>query len=233
MLIEDAIVALQIHEVPGKAVEMRAYHKVDRSYWGLTNPVLDDQARLWRQELPLDERLQLASELWDSNAHEARICATKLLMQARIRPDDHAAWTLIKTWLDEVDCPAISDHFCLAGHRRLTSNPSRIYEVEAWTQSQHLWTRRAALTITLPWTKHRNPKPENLAIREQVLGWAASLAEDQNTSIQKAVATWVFELSRKDPERAAVFLTEHGPKMRNFARKDAGRLLPQNITPAA
>ena len=35
MLIEDAIVALQIHEVPGKAAEMRTYHKVERAYWGL------------------------------------------------------------------------------------------------------------------------------------------------------------------------------------------------------
>ena len=233
MLIEDAIAALQIHEVPGKAADMRAYHKVDRAYWGLKNLVLDDQARLWRQELPLNERLQLASELWDSNAHEARVCATKLLTQARIRPDDHAAWALIKTWLNDLDCPAISDHLCLAGHRRLTTDQSRIQEVETWIQSPHLWIRRAALTITLPWTKHRNPKPDNLAIRELVLSWAASLAEDQNTFIQKAVATWVFELSRRDPERATAFLTEHGPKMRNFAHKDAGRLLPQAHTTAA
>ena len=121
----------------------------------------------------------------------------------------------------------------MAGHRRLTTDQSRIQEVETWIQSPHLWIRRAALTITLPWTKHRNPKPDNLAIRELVLSWAASLAEDQNTFIQKAVATWVFELSRRDPERATAFLTEHGPKMRNFAHKDAGRLLLQAHTTAA
>ena len=226
MLLEDAIAALQIHEVPGKATQMRAHHKVERAYWGLTNPVIDNQARLWRQKLPLDERLLLAAELWDCNAHEARICAAKLLTQARIRPDDIEAWTLIQSWLPDVDCPVISDHLCSAGHRRLNSDPSRIQNVEAWTQSLHVWSRCAALTITLPWTKHRNPKPHNLAIREQALGWAARYTEDQNTIIQKAVGSWVFELSRKDPERAAVFLAEHGTKMRSFARKDASRLLP-------
>ena len=113
MLLEDAIAALQIHEVPGKATQMRAHHKVERAYWGLTNPVIDNQARLWRQKLPLDERLLLAAELWDCNAHEARICAAKLLTQARIRPDDIEAWTLIQSWLPDVDCPVISDHLLL------------------------------------------------------------------------------------------------------------------------
>ena len=226
MLIEDAIVALQIHEIPGKAAEMRTYHKVERAYWGLGNPVLEDQARLWRQELPLEERLQLASDLWNSNAYEARICASKLLTQARIRPEDASAWKLIKSWIPDLDSSGISDHLCVAGQRRLNFDSSRIQEVESWTLSTHMWTRRAALMITLPWTKHRNPKPHNLAIREQVLGWIASYTDDQDTFIQRSVAWWLSELSRKDPQRVRVFMTEHGHKMRNFARKDASRLLP-------
>ena len=61
MLIEDAIAMLQLHEVPGKAAKMRTYYKVERVYWGLTTPVLDDQARQWRQDLSLADRLQLAA----------------------------------------------------------------------------------------------------------------------------------------------------------------------------
>ena len=138
MLIEDAIAMLQLHEVPGKAAKMRAYYKVERVYWGLTTPVLDDQARQWRQDLSLADRLQLAAELWASNAHEGRICAAKLLTQARIRPDDNAAWQLLQTWLAEVDCAAICDHLCLAGHRRLSADVTRMDEMAAWPQSPHL-----------------------------------------------------------------------------------------------
>ena len=115
MLIEDAIAVLQIHEVPGKAIKMLAYHKIDRAYWGIGNPILDDQARLWRQELPLEDRLQLASDLWSSNAYEARICASKLLTQARIRPEDSSAWALIKSWIPDLDSLEIADQLCLAG----------------------------------------------------------------------------------------------------------------------
>ena len=52
--------------------------------------------------------------------------------------------------------------------------------MEDWTLSAHLWTRRAALVFTLPWTKeNRDP--------ERMLGWAARLAEDREWFIQKAV----------------------------------------------
>ena len=227
MLIEDAIAVLQIHEIPGKADKMLAYHKINRAYWGIANPLIDDQARLWRQELPLKERLQLASDLWESNAHEARICASKLLTQARIRPEDTSAWTLIKSWIPDLDSPVISDHLCLAGQRRLNFDTSRIQEVESWTQSSHVWTRRAALMIMLPWTKHLNPKPDDLAIREEVLGWIANYANDQNTLIQKSIAWWLCELSRKDPERVRVFMAKHGYKMHNSARRVICRFLPQ------
>ena len=225
MLIEDAIAMLQTHQVPGKDAEMRAYYKVDRPYWGIGNSILDGQARLWRQELPLEDRLKLASDLWISNAYEARICASKLLTQARIRPEDSLAWALIKSWLPDLDSLGIADHLCLAGQRRLVSDPSRIQEVEFWTSSPHMWTRRAALMITLPWAKNRDPNSDNCAIREQVLGWVTNYVDDQDTIIQRSVARWLCELSRKDPDRVRVFMTKHGHKLRNFARKDVSRLL--------
>jgi 3-methyladenine DNA glycosylase AlkD len=150
-----------------------------------------------------------------------------LLTQARIRPDDNAAWQLLQTWLAEVDCAAICDHLCLAGHRRLSADVTRMDEMAAWPHSPHLWTRRAALAMTLPWAKMRNPNAANLAIRERALGWAAELAEDPSKIIQQAVAEWVYELSRKSPERAQGFLDAHGHKLRNAARRDASRKLPR------
>jgi HSP90 family molecular chaperone len=52
------------------------------------------------------------------------------------------------------------------------------------------------------------------------------LAEDPSKIIQQAVAEWIYELSRKSPERAQRFLDTHGHKLRNAARKDASRKLP-------
>lgn len=207
-----------------KAAEMARYHKVERPYLGVANPVLDTLARDWRRALPLDDRIALARELWDSNVHEGRVAAAKLLTQARIRPDE-AVWALIVSWVPQFDAWAVADHACMAGHRRVVADPSRVDEIEAWTSSEHMWTRRAALVMTLPWTRVRHPKPEDIEIRERVLGWAAGYVDDPEWFIQKAVAWWLRDLSRHDPDRTRAFLAEYGERMKPFARKEAARKL--------
>lgn len=208
-----------------KATEMAAYHKVDRPYLGVANPVIDALTKEWRKELTLEDRLSLCSGLWDTNVHEARVAAAKLLTQARIRPDDTAAWDLIVSWVPSFDAWAIADHACMAGQKRVVWDPKRLDTVERWITSDHMWTRRAALVITLPWTKQNNPKPEELEARDRVLGWAASYVDDHEWFIQKAIAWWLRELSKHDPERVKVFLSRHGDAMKPFARKEAARKL--------
>ena len=207
------------------AAGMLAYHKLPRRYLGVRVPVLSDLARDLRQSLPLQDRLALASGLWASDVHEARVLAAKLLEQARIRPDDSGAWALIQSWVPDFDGWALADHACIAGQKRLLADPARIDAVEGWTTSDHLWTRRAALVITLPWTKQNHLKPADAAIRERVLGWCAGYAPDRDWFIQKAVAWWLRDLSRHDPDRTRAFLAQHGDRMKPFAVKEAGRHL--------
>lgn len=211
---------------PAKAAEMHKYHKVDRPYLGIANPVIDEHVKAWREDVDLEGRLTLARGLWKSNIHEGRIAAAKLLTQARIRPDDQAAWEMIKSWVPSFDAWAIADHVCIAGQKRLVADPSRLDEVEEWTTSDHLWTKRAALVMTLPWTKQNNPKPDEIAVRERVLGWAASYVTDHDWFIQKAIAWWLRDLSKHDPDRVQAFLEAHADAMKPFAVKEAGRKLP-------
>lgn len=128
--------------------------------------------------------------------------------------------------MPEFDAWAIADHACIAGQRRLLADPARLDEVETWTQSDHMWTRRAALVITLPWTKQNNPTEADLAIRDRVLGWAAGYVDDRDWFIQKAVAWWLRDLSKHDPARTRRFLDAHGDRLKAFARKEAGKYLP-------
>ena len=117
------------------------------------------------------------------------------------------------------------DHASIAGQKRLVANPARIADIGPWASSDHMWTKRAALVMTLPWARLRTPKPEELAIREQVLGWAAAYVEDKDWFIQKCVAWWLRDLSKKDPERVRAFLEQHGDNMKAFARREAGKYL--------
>ena len=215
---------LQALADPAKAAEMLAYHKAQRPYLGVSVPQIDDLADRWRAERTLDDRLALAADLWQTNIHEARVAAAKLLTQARIRPDG-AAWDLILSWVPDFDAWAVADHASIAGQKRLVADPSRLDTVETWVQSPHLWTRRAALVMTLPWTKQNFPKPQDIAVRTRVLGWCATLAADPDWFIQKAVAWWVRDLSKHDPEAARNFLAAHGEALKPFARKEAARHL--------
>lgn len=223
MTLDEAIAELRAHIEPGRAEGMAAYHKQTREVWGIPNPATNDVTKGWRQRLTVEERVQLASDLWQTDIFEARLAAAKVLTQARIKPDDTGAWDLIQSWVPDFDSWAIADHACMAGQKRLVADPTRVDQVEAWTQSDHMWTRRAALVITLPWTKQNFPKPAELEVRDRVLGWAAGYVSDHDWFIQKAVAWWVRDLSKHDAERSRAFLDAHGEKMKPWARKEAAR----------
>lgn len=207
-----------------RAAGMASYHKVKREYLGLTNPQVNDLTKQWRQDMSVDQRVEVAAGLWQTDIYEARLAATKMLTQARIRPDD-AVWQLLQSWVPDFDSWALADHACAAIQKRLVADPSRLDQVEAWTTSESLWTRRAALVATLPWTKQNHPKPDELASRDRILGWAASYAPVQKQFIQKSIAWWLRELSKHDEQRVRDFLEQHGEHMKPFARKEAAKYL--------
>ncbi|WP_422050485.1 DNA alkylation repair protein [Shimia sp.] len=224
MTLEDALEQLHALVEPGRADGMKTYHKQTRDVLGISNPALNDLAKTWRQTLSVETRVALAQALWETDIFEARIVASKMLTQARLRPDE-GAWALICSWVADFDSWAIADHACMAGQRRLIADPSRLDAVESWTKSEHMWTRRAALVITLPWTKQNNPKPAELEARDRILGWAAEYVSDEEWFIQKAVAWWLRDLSKHDEPRVRAFLENHGEKMKPFARKEASKHL--------
>jgi len=224
MTLDDALSQMKAHIEPGRAEGMRGYHKIDREYLGIANGPLDDLAKEWRRSLSVDERVSLADGLWQTNIYEARVVAAKLLTQARIK-DDGAVWRLIASWVPDFDCWAIADHAMMAGQRRVTADPSRLDEVETWTTSDHMWTKRAALVMTLPFNRTRDASDEERATRERVLNWAAGYVDDKQWFIQKAVAWWLRDLSKRDPERVKEFLKTYGEQMKNFARKEASKYL--------
>lgn len=222
---DAALAALRAEGDPERAAAARAYHRTDREVLGVPVPVIAELAKSWRTEDPgVGPRVALAAALWESGVFEARLAAAKLLVQARIA-DDGPVWALVVSWVPQLDGWALADHAAEAGSRRLSADPSRLDEVEGWTASPHLWTRRAALVFTLPWAKGRHLSPDDQARRERILGWGAAYVDDREWFIQKALAGWLRSLSKHDPDRVRAFLETHGARMKPFAAKEAGRLL--------
>lgn len=223
--LDQALAQIEALGDPRRAAEMAAYHKVPRPYLGVAVPELDALAKGWREGLDLGARVALAAGLWETGIHEAMVAAAKLLTQARIRPDDTPVWELIASWAEGFEGWAVADHAAAAGGRRLVADPSRLDRVETWTRHPNMWTRRAALVMTLPWAKLPFPKPADRAVRARVLGWAADYAADRDWFIQKAVAWWLRDLSKHDPALARAWLAEHGAGLKAFAQKEAARHL--------
>lgn len=223
---EAALTALRAHADPERAEQMRAYHKIDRLYLGLSNATTTALATGWRTSMTTAELPALADGLWQSNIFEARVAAGKLFIQARMKPHDHPAWQWITSRaLPTFDSWAIADAVAMGGQKRLVQDPARLDQIEAWVTSDHLWTRRAALVFTLPFCKSRHPNETEAKARTRILGWCETLAPDREWFIQKAIAWWLRDLSKRDPDRVMSWLATHGDTLKPFARKEAARYL--------
>jgi 3-methyladenine DNA glycosylase AlkD len=221
---QDAIDQLNALGDADVAAKMQNIFKLDRPYLGVSKQDIDKLYKQWRTEIDGTARTELAAELWDSNIHEARLVAAKLLTQARINPDDHV-WGEITRWISELDHAVYADAACGAGARRLMAHPERMAEVADWVMDEDMWVRRSALTITLPLTKLNNPKADDLARRDQVLSWMGDLATDSEWLVQNAIATWLATLSKHDAPRMLAFLETYGGDLKPFATKEACKFL--------
>lgn len=222
---DAALAALRSHANPARAAEMAAYHKQSREVLGLSNALTGALADDWRKALDQPGLVTLAQGLWASDIFEARIAAGKLFIQARMRPDDAAAWDCITNLVPDFDSWAIADAVAQGGAKRLAQDPRRLDELDTWISSDHMWTRRAALVFSLPFTKARHPNPTEAAARVRILRWCETLAPDRDWFIQKAIAWWLRDLSRRDPDAVTAWLATHGATLKPFARKEAGRKL--------
>lgn len=224
--VTEALAELEARADPARAATMAAYHKAPRRYLGLGAPDIYALADRWRAERGVPERVALAAALWDSDVHEARIAAARLLTQARIPDHEPLVWAEALRWVPSFDAWAVADHACKAVERRLVADPGRLDVVETWLGHPVLWVRRAALVATLPWAKLTHPTQAESAARERVLGWAGRLASERDWFIQKAVGWWLRSLSVHDPARVREFLAGPGAALKPFARREASRRLP-------
>lgn len=186
---------------PGRAARLSARHKTGRETLGVTPTDLEAAVAGWREALDVEGRVTLARALWDSDIHEARLAAARLLVQARMRPDADA-WNAILDWAPQIDGAEIADAVMNAASRRLLADTSRLDQIDPWRGSTNPWLRRSALMATLRWAKMNNLKPADVETRERVLDWALSLAFDRHGAVRQAVETWLRDLARHDAPRA-------------------------------
>jgi 3-methyladenine DNA glycosylase AlkD len=195
----------------------KAYQKSGWEHWGVALPGMDAAIKETFGGLRQDQGLELCRRLWREPVWDLKIVSARILARKPIEPDAKV-WRFVTERLADLDGWAVADNLASVGSRCLVADPARLDAVEGWIESSHLWTRRATLVFTLPWTKEKRDS-------ERMLGWAARLAEDRQWFIQKAVGWWLRELSKRDPERVRRFLKEHDNKLTGVARREATKYL--------
>ena len=195
----------------------KAYQKSRWEHWGVPLPGMDAAIKETLGDLTQAQAVSLSARLWREPVWDLRIVAGRILTRKSIEPDEKV-WRFVTRRLADLDGWAVADQMASVGSRCLLAEPARLDMVETWIESPHLWTKRAALVFTLPWTQaNRDP--------ERMLGWAARLAEDREWFIQKAVGWWLRELSKRDPKRVRRFLKDHGEKLTAVAKREAMKYL--------
>jgi 3-methyladenine DNA glycosylase AlkD len=211
------IQALRARGEAKRAEWEKAYQKSRWEHWGVALPGMDAAIKEALGDLTQAQALSLCAHLWREPVWDLKIVAGRILTRKSIEPDAEV-WSFVTERLIDLDGWAVADNLASVGSRCLIADPSRLDAVEAWTHSPHLWTRRAALVFTLPWTKEKRDP-------ERMLGWAARLAEDREWFIQKAVGWWLRELSKRDPKRVRRFLREYSEKLTGVAKREATKYL--------
>ena len=200
-----------------RAEREKSYQKSAWQHWGVALPQMDVAIREVLKAATSAECLALSIRLWREPVWDLKIVAGRILARDSVPPTERL-WRFVRARMPDLDGWAVADNLAAAGSRCLLADPRRLDVVEAWTRSPHLWTRRAALVFTLPWTRNgRDP--------ERMLGWAARLANDQEWFIQKAIGWWLRELSKDDPKRVRRFLSDHGSTLKGVARREASKYL--------
>ena len=210
-MIAAALAQLEALADPAKAAEAAPITRPTAAIWACRCRRSRRWSPKWRADATLDDRIALAAGLWDTDIHEARVAAAKLLTQARIRPDD-AVWD----WCEPGCRSSTPGRWPIMprGRSRAAWSPTRRASTrsKAGPPPQHVDPPRGAGRD--PALDQAEPPQTRRDSRPATGCWAGRRAwpEDRDWFIQKAVAWWLRDLSKHDPDRARAFLAAHGDR---------------------
>lgn len=198
---ENALAALHAEADEARVTKLKAHFGASGDYIGIAPGRLEEMARAWRKEVAFPERLELATSLWTSGVHDARLMAAKLLTQARIK-DDQEVWAHLTDWLAQAGNWAEIDALCAACQRRLAADTSRMNKVYKLMRHESSLQRRAALGITEFLAKSTNPSEREQIALDRICEWLPDALADESKDVHRTAQSWLRSLAKHDYKRA-------------------------------
>lgn len=209
-----------------KAKREKTYLKSDDDFYGVSYWEIDIIIKEFRKKNPTlekDKLFRLTKILWNSNFHEEKTLAIKLLNSYHSYLS-YKDMTLLedmlvasKGWdhIDEISCHLV--------YAILMKNKKAFNYLKKWSESSSFWMRRASLISQI--LLFRQGKGD----KELFFSMAQNLLSEKEFFIRKAIGWTLRELSKSDPQSVVNFLNKNKEKLSGLSFREGSRKLPKEF----
>ncbi len=210
---------------PERAAGARAYLKSDLEFLGVAAQPLRAVARAFLAEHPEIDRadlIALVKALWKRPIYDLRAIAVALL-ERRTKDLVTGDLDLVEDLLRRSHTWALVDWLCTKVAAPLVeADPKTTAAVlKRWSRDDDFWIRRSSLLAQLPALRAGGGDFDLFA------SFAAGMVKEKEFFIRKAIGWVLRDVSRKRPELAFGFLSEHVHEVSGLTLREGSKYLPK------
>jgi len=208
-----------------RAVGAKAYLKSDLEFIGVAAKPLRAVARAFLADHPeiyRDALLELVRALWQIPIFEIRAVAVALL-ERRTKDLEIDDLELVEMLLRRSKTWALVDWLCTKVAAPLVEGDpeSAAAVLERWSQDEDFWVRRASLLAQLPALRGGGGDFELFA------SFASYMVAEKEFFIRKAIGWVLRDVSKKRPDLAFGFLSDHIQDISGLTFREGSKYLPE------
>ena len=221
--------ALRAAGDPERAAGAKAYLKSDLEFLGVPAPPLRAVARAFLAEHPDIDRaalIALVQTLWRRPVYDLKAVAVALL-ERRTKDLVTGDLDLVEDLLRRSHTWALVDWLCTKVAAPLVeadpgADPgAAAATLERWSRDEDFWIRRSSLLAQLPALRAGGGDFDLFA------SFAARMVEEKEFFIRKAIGWVLRDVSRKRPDLAFGFLSEHIHEVSGLTLREGSKYLPE------
>ncbi|MEO7453703.1 MAG: DNA alkylation repair protein [Fimbriimonadales bacterium] len=208
---------------PGRAEFEKKYLKSDLRFLGATMPVVRAECKGFYRENRLISRADLdvlTDVLWQTRCHELRSIGICLMVHFS-QLYSHRDLPMVKQLVTEAGGWAHVDWLAtdLLGSI-YTRSSSIAAKLRSWSKHEDFWVRRASMLALLDEARHGNRAAFDLFAE-----FAATMIEEKEFFIRKAIGWILREASKKQPQWTFDFLMKHRQKASGLTMREGSKYL--------
>jgi 3-methyladenine DNA glycosylase AlkD len=204
-------------EIPTKFKSLQDYIGTKYNMLGISSATMRQLSKqgFGFSELPLDIRLQIWNEIWQTSQSYEVLSQAELFVEYHIKNiKPEILWPILQTWVKRIDNWAHSDSLSSFYSKIFLVFPHDVYsQLLSWSDSENLWERRQSVVVIA--CIMRNKKA--LLSFEESTDSIENLLSDKEYYVQKGIGWALREICRHYPEEQMQFLFKNASQMSSTA----------------